>query len=48
MYRIGSPNRGGPWNEEETVIAMDRASGETLWEHTYPSRQENFDFDQGC
>ena len=48
MYRVGDGrSRQGPWNEEETVIAMDAATGETLWEHTYPSRIENFNYGAG-
>ena len=37
MYRVGSATRRGTWNEEETVVALDAATGEMLWEHTYPS-----------
>ncbi len=47
MYRVGSATRSGPWNEEETVVALDAATGETLWEHTYPSRNENFQYGAG-
>ncbi len=47
MYRIGSATRSGPWNEEEIVIALDAATGETVWEHAYPSGIENFDFGAG-
>ena len=45
MYRVGDGrNRQGPWETEETVIALDAATGETLWEHTYPSALADFDF----
>jgi outer membrane protein assembly factor BamB len=48
MYRKGYPHgRDGPWEEEETVIALDAATGRTLWEHTYPSAIENFRFGAG-
>ncbi|MDX1383673.1 MAG: PQQ-binding-like beta-propeller repeat protein [Thermoanaerobaculia bacterium] len=43
MYRIGDPrSREGPWDEEEVVVAIDAASGETLWEHRYPSPIQDF------
>jgi outer membrane protein assembly factor BamB len=41
MYRVGEPRRG-PWNTEEIVVAMDAASGKTLWEYKYPSRLADF------
>lgn len=47
MYRVGSATRRGTWNEEETVVALDAATGEMLWEHTYPSRNENFQYGAG-
>ena len=48
MYRVGNGrSRQGPWNTEETVIAMDAATGETLWEHTYPSALADFSFGAG-
>ena len=48
MYRAGNGRaRQGPWDAEETVIAMDAASGKTLWEHKYPSRREDFSFGAG-
>ena len=47
MYRIGSATRSGPWDEEETVIALEAATGETVWEHTYPSGIENFRYGAG-
>ena len=46
LYRPGRQvTRTGPWEREEVVIALDAASGKTLWEHRYPS--EPFDFSQG-
>ena len=48
MYRAGNGRaKQGPWDPEETVIAMDAASGKTLWEHKYPSRREDFSFGAG-
>lgn len=48
MYRAGNGRaRQGPWDAEEIVIAMDAASGKTLWEHRYPSRREDFSFGAG-
>ena len=43
QYRPGKPvSRSGPWEARETVIAMDAATGKTLWEHEYPSEPLNF------
>jgi outer membrane protein assembly factor BamB len=48
MYRAGNGRaKQGPWASEETVVAMDAATGKTLWEHTYPSRREDFSFGAG-
>ncbi|MBM3806967.1 MAG: hypothetical protein FJW22_02110 [Acidimicrobiia bacterium] len=48
MYRVGNGGaKQGPWDAEETVIAMDAATGKTLWEHKYPSRREDFSFGAG-
>ncbi len=48
MYRRGNGRtRAGPWDSEETVIAMDGATGETIWEHEYPSPQADTNFDFG-
>ena len=48
MYRAGNGRaKQGPWESEETVIAMDAATGKTLWEHKYPSRREDFSFGAG-
>ena len=48
MYRAGNGRaKQGPWEAEETVIAMDAATGKTLWEHKYPSRREDFSFGAG-
>lgn len=48
MYRAGNGRaKQGPWDAEETVVAMDAASGKTVWEHKYPSRREDFSFGAG-
>jgi outer membrane protein assembly factor BamB len=48
MYRAGNGRaRQGPWEAEEAVIALDAASGKTLWEHKYSSRREDFSFGAG-
>ena len=47
MYRVAYGEGGeGPWSREEAVIALDAATGETLWEHAYPSDVQ--DFGQGA
>jgi len=48
MYLAGNGRaKQGPWDAEETVVAMAAASGKTLWEHKYPSRREDFSFGAG-
>jgi outer membrane protein assembly factor BamB len=48
MYRAGNGRaRQGPWDAEEAVVALDAATGKTLWEHKYPSRREDFSFGAG-
>jgi outer membrane protein assembly factor BamB len=48
MYRAGNGRtRGGPFQPEESVIAIDAATGKTLWEHKYPSKLEDFSFGAG-
>ena len=48
MYRVGNgQGREGPWEAEETVIALNAQTGETLWEHTYPSNLEDTSFGSG-
>ncbi|MEE2638649.1 MAG: PQQ-binding-like beta-propeller repeat protein [Acidobacteriota bacterium] len=47
MYRVSHSEGGGaPWTPNDTVLALDASTGETLWEYTYPSM--NQDFDQGA
>jgi outer membrane protein assembly factor BamB len=38
---------GAGWASEETVISLDAATGETVWEYTYPSRPMDFNFGAG-
>jgi outer membrane protein assembly factor BamB len=48
MYRVGNGRaKQGPWEEEERVVALDAKSGETLWEHRYSSKLEDFNFGAG-
>ena len=47
MYRgAHGPGGSGPFDPEESVIAIDAVTGDTLWEHTYPSKVQ--DFGQGA
>ena len=49
MYRHGNGRtKNGPWDENETIIAMDSSTGETLWEHSYSSPQGNINFSFGA
>lgn len=48
MYRAGNGRtRQGPWEADEQVVALDAATGKTLWEHKYPARREDFGFGAG-
>lgn len=48
MYRVGNGReRGGPWEKEEIVVAADAETGETIWEHAYPSEHADFGFGAG-
>ncbi len=43
MYRVGNGRSDrGPYETEEIVVSMDAATGKTLWEYKYPSKQEDF------
>ena len=43
MYRVAHGEGGsGPWSHKETVIAMDAATGETIWEYSYFSKIQDF------
>ena len=42
-YRVAyGPGGGSPFASEETVISMDAATGETVWEYTYESKVQDF------
>jgi outer membrane protein assembly factor BamB len=43
----GRGGGGATWAAEETVIALDEATGETVWEHSYPARPLAFRFGAG-
>ena len=48
LYRVGNGrDRSGPWGAEETVVALDARTGDTIWEYTYPSRLEDTSFGSG-
>ena len=48
MYRAGNGrNRQGPWDAEERIVALDAATGQTIWEHTYASKRQDFSFGAG-
>jgi outer membrane protein assembly factor BamB len=48
MYRPGKEiSRRGPWEAAERVVAVDAATGKTLWEHEYPSEPLHFSFGAG-
>jgi outer membrane protein assembly factor BamB len=48
MYRAGNGRaRQGPWDAAESVIALDAATGKTIWEHKYPSKIEDFSYGAG-
>jgi outer membrane protein assembly factor BamB len=48
MYRAGNGRaRQGPWDAAESVIALDAATGRTIWEHTYASKVEDFSYGAG-
>ena len=48
MYRLGNgQGRTGPWDAEESVIAIESSTGKTLWEYKYPSKLEDFGYGAG-
>jgi outer membrane protein assembly factor BamB len=46
MYRPVSASRAQP-SQQEVVVALDEATGKTLWEHTYSSPTQGVDYSQG-
>lgn len=47
MYRPAPAGGRSQWAEEEIVVALDEATGRTLWEHRYPARPLAFRFGAG-
>lgn len=47
MFRPGRAGVNDPWAAEEMVIALDEATGRTLWEHRYPARPLDFKYGAG-
>lgn len=47
MYRPAGAS-GSRFNQQEVVVALDSATGKTLWEHTYASPTQGVDFSQGA
>lgn len=48
LYTLYRPAvAGGRWADEETVIALDAATGDTVWEYTYPSQPMDFAYGAG-
>src|SRR5437868_4343205 len=47
MYRPPTGVRNN-WKGEEVVIALDPASGKTIWEYRYPASLETMNFSRGA
>ncbi len=47
MYRPNLEGAGDQWATEELVVALDAATGETIWEYAYGSQPLNFRFGAG-
>lgn len=47
IYRPPPSRAGQEWADEEVVVALEEATGKTLWEHRYPSRPLDFKFGAG-
>lgn len=47
MYRPASPARGR-FSQEEAVVALDAATGATIWEHKYPSPTAGLNYTEGA
>jgi outer membrane protein assembly factor BamB len=50
LYTSYRPSAGGKgrFAAEEVVIALDAATGRTLWEHRYPASLDTMDFSRGA
>jgi outer membrane protein assembly factor BamB len=48
MYRPGKEiSRRGPWESRERVVALEAATGKTIWEYEYESEPMHFSFGAG-
>jgi outer membrane protein assembly factor BamB len=47
MYRPSTGIRNN-WKPEEVVIALEAASGKTIWEHRYPTSLDTMNFSRGA
>jgi outer membrane protein assembly factor BamB len=50
LYTLYRPSTGvrNNWKAEEVVIALDAASGKTIWEYRYPASLETMNFSRGA
>lgn len=46
MYRPAGASPSRP-SQQEVVVALDEATGKTIWEYTYPASTQGADFSQG-
>ena len=47
LYRPPAGSEPDAWREEEVVVALDAATGRTLWEHRYPAPLDGLDVPLG-
>ncbi|HSB11497.1 MAG TPA: PQQ-binding-like beta-propeller repeat protein [Blastocatellia bacterium] len=50
LYTMYRPPTGirNKWKDEEVVIALDAASGKTIWEYRYPASLDTMNFSRGA
>jgi outer membrane protein assembly factor BamB len=50
LYTMYRPSTGvrNKWNAEEVIIALDAASGKTIWEYRYPTSLDTMNFSRGA
>lgn len=50
LYTMYRPSTGvrNSWKPEEVVIALDAASGKTIWEYRYPTSLDTMNFSRGA
>ena len=50
LYTMYRPTTGirNTWKAEEVIIALDAASGKTIWEYRYPTSLETMNFSRGA